>query len=220
MEKKAAHYPLAELQDGIQRLGQLAFTRTALQAGADMGLEVGEMLAVMAGRVSRRGGSRRGTQAHLAGQLARGAVQGKMTMTHYQQCMECGNKGKKGMHRFEDETLMLDEQHRMSHMNGWRCATCGLEELDAASMQRYAPASDALVRQKRAQKLEAQQAELRRIRKKLKLTQAEAAALTGGGHNAFSRYERGEAQPMPAVLNLFRLLDHHPDLLKELQQVS
>lgn len=60
-------------------------------------------------------------------------------------------------------------------------------------------------------------AELARIRKKLKLTQKEAATLTGGGHNAFSRYERGEARALPAVLNLFRLLDRHPELLKEIK---
>jgi HTH-type transcriptional regulator/antitoxin MqsA len=60
-------------------------------------------------------------------------------------------------------------------------------------------------------------AELSRIRKKLKLTQKEAALITGGGHNAFSRYERGKAQPIQAVFNLFRLLDHHPDLLDELR---
>ena len=60
-------------------------------------------------------------------------------------------------------------------------------------------------------------AELGRIRKKLKLTQKEAAAITGGGHNAFSRYERGEARPLPAVVNLFRLLDRHPELLKEIR---
>ncbi len=58
--------------------------------------------------------------------------------------------------------------------------------------------------------------ELVRIRKKLKLTQLEAARLAGGGKNAFSRYERGQAKPVAAVLNLFRLLDKHPDLIKEL----
>ncbi|WP_293368015.1 type II TA system antitoxin MqsA family protein [Nevskia sp.] len=58
---------------------------------------------------------------------------------------------------------------------------------------------------------------LARVRRKLKLTQADAAELTGGGHNAFSRYERGEAKPMAAVVNLFRLLDKHPELLKELR---
>ncbi len=60
-------------------------------------------------------------------------------------------------------------------------------------------------------------AELARIRKKLKLTQAEAARLAGGGKNAFSRYERGQAKPVAAVINLFRLLDHHPELLSELK---
>jgi HTH-type transcriptional regulator/antitoxin MqsA len=62
-------------------------------------------------------------------------------------------------------------------------------------------------------------AELARIRKKLRLTQKEAALITGGGHNAFSRYERGEAKPIQAVLNLFKLLDHHPDLLNELRDI-
>ena len=62
--------------------------------------------------------------------------------------------------------------------------------------------------------------ELARIRKKLKLTQQEAAKLAGGGKNAFSRYERGQARPVAAVLNLFRLLDKHPHLLKELRAES
>ncbi|MDD2770209.1 MAG: type II toxin-antitoxin system MqsA family antitoxin [Methylococcus sp.] len=61
-------------------------------------------------------------------------------------------------------------------------------------------------------------AELSRIRKKLKLTQAAAAKLTGGGKNAFSRYEHGQAKPVAAVVNLFRLLDHHPELLAELEE--
>lgn len=62
----------------------------------------------------------------------------------------------------------------------------------------------------------AQAAELARIRKKLRLTQQEAAQLTGGGKNAFSRYERGQTKPVAAVVHLFRLLDKHPDLLGEL----
>ena len=57
-----------------------------------------------------------------------------------------------------------------------------------------------------------------RVRKKLKLTQRQTAQLTGGGHNAFSRYERGEASPLPAVVNLFRLLDKHPSLLKDVRR--
>lgn len=60
-------------------------------------------------------------------------------------------------------------------------------------------------------------ANLTRIRKKLKLTQQQAAKLAGGGKNAFSRYERGQAKPVAAVINLFRLLDRHPDLLREIE---
>ena len=58
--------------------------------------------------------------------------------------------------------------------------------------------------------------ELEGIRKRLKLTQAQAAKLAGGGKNAFSRYERGQAKLVAAVINLFKLLDKHPDLIKEL----
>ena len=63
----------------------------------------------------------------------------------------------------------------------------------------------------------AEVADLARIRKKLKLSQLEAARLAGGGKNAFSRYERGQARPVAAVINLFRLLDGHPELLSELR---
>lgn len=38
----------------------------------------------------------------------------------------------------------------------------------------------------------------------------------GRALNAFSRYERGEVMPLPAVVNLFRLLDKHPELLQEI----
>jgi HTH-type transcriptional regulator/antitoxin MqsA len=88
----------------------------------------------------------------------------------------------------------------------------GEVELDPDSARRYAAAGDRLVKRERQR----QSREIRRIRRKLGLSQIAAARLTGGGHNAFSRYERGEATPMPAVLNLFPLLDKHPELLKDL----
>ncbi len=54
-------------------------------------------------------------------------------------------------------------------------------------------------------------AEVRKIRKQLKLTQKDAARLCGGGPNAFSRYERGEATPLRSTSNLLRLLSRHPE---------
>jgi len=58
--------------------------------------------------------------------------------------------------------------------------------------------------------------EIRHIRKRLKLTQKQAAEIFGGGPNAFSRYERGEATPIRSTVNLLRLLEKHPEQLQEL----
>ena len=59
--------------------------------------------------------------------------------------------------------------------------------------------------------------EIRRIRNKLNLVQKKAAELFGGGHNAFSRYERGLARQPKATDTLLRLLDWHPELLEEIK---
>ena len=128
-------------------------------------------------------------------------------------CLSCGDR--KGVARFEGEAFTVTHagmRTKVDGLSGWRCPTCGEIEFDPASARRYAAAGDALVLRSR----ERQSREIRRIRRKLGLSQVAAARLTGGGHNAFSRYERGEAAPMPAVVNLFRLLDKHPELLKDL----
>ncbi len=128
-------------------------------------------------------------------------------------CLNC--EARKGMMRFENETFMIEHAGMtatVEGLSGWRCGACGEVEFDADSARRYAAAGDELVRRDRERVAE----EIRRIRRKLGLSQVAAARLTGGGHNAFSRYERGESAPLPAVVNLFRLLDKHPELLKEI----
>jgi HTH-type transcriptional regulator / antitoxin MqsA len=128
-------------------------------------------------------------------------------------CQNC--KTRKGMSRFEGKTLVIDHAGMtaaVKGLSGWRCGACGEVEFDAESARRYAAAGDELVLRDR----ERQSKEIRRIRRKLGLSQVAAGRLTGGGHNAFSRYERGEAAPLPAVINLFRLLDKHPELLNDL----
>jgi HTH-type transcriptional regulator/antitoxin MqsA len=128
-------------------------------------------------------------------------------------CLSCENR--KGMTRFERKTFTIEHagmKAKVADLSGWRCGTCGEVEFDAESARRYAAAGDELVLRERQQRSR----EIRRIRHKLGLSQIAAARLTGGGHNAFSRYERGEAAPLPAVVNLFRLLDKHPELLKDL----
>jgi HTH-type transcriptional regulator / antitoxin MqsA len=127
----------------------------------------------------------------------------------------CGSCGAGGMTRFDRESFTISHAGysvMVDDLSGWRCGGCGEVEFDADSAERYGAASDELVLRERAR----QSREIRRIRRKLGLTQEAAARLTGGGHNAFSRYERGEAAPLPAVINLFRLLDKHPELLQDL----
>jgi HTH-type transcriptional regulator/antitoxin MqsA len=134
-------------------------------------------------------------------------------MSMARSCLNCDDSA--GLSRFENETFRISHvglTETVSDLSGWRCGACGEVEFDPDSALRYAAAGDALVPRERAN----QSREIRRIRRKLGLSQAAAARLTGGGHNAFSRYERGEAAPLPAVVNLFRLLDRHPELLKEL----
>lgn len=127
----------------------------------------------------------------------------------------CGECGAPAPVHFEGQAFTARHaglSTEVGGLSGWRCCACGEVEFDADSAQRYAEAGDDLVLRAR----ETERAEIRRIRRKLGLSQMKAAQLTGGGHNAFSRYERGETAPLPAVVNLFRLLDKHPELLKEL----
>ena len=57
--------------------------------------------------------------------------------------------------------------------------------------------------------------DIRRIRKNvLGLSQKEAAAIFGGGPNAFGRYERGEARPILSTINLLKMFERHPDDVK------
>ena len=59
--------------------------------------------------------------------------------------------------------------------------------------------------------------EIRRIRKKLRLSQAEAGRLIGGGPRAFQKYESGDLLPSRAVSSALMLLDHDPAALSVLK---
>ena len=58
---------------------------------------------------------------------------------------------------------------------------------------------------------------IEKVRKKLKLDQQEAAKIFGGGVNAFSRYENGKTKPPLALVKLLKVLDRHPNLLREIR---
>jgi HTH-type transcriptional regulator/antitoxin MqsA len=55
--------------------------------------------------------------------------------------------------------------------------------------------------------------EIKRIRKRLGLTQERAGEVIGGGTRAFQKYEAGDLLPSRAISNALVLLDHDPEAL-------
>ena len=55
--------------------------------------------------------------------------------------------------------------------------------------------------------------DVRRIRRKLGLSQREAGLVIGGGPNAFQKYEAGDIMVSHAISSALRVLDAHPDAL-------
>lgn len=66
-------------------------------------------------------------------------------------------------------------------------------------------------------------AHVRKVRKRLKLTQEEAGKLIGGGRRAFQKYESGAMPPSDAAVGLIELLHRHPeeiDFLKSIRSAA
>jgi len=59
---------------------------------------------------------------------------------------------------------------------------------------------------------------IRRIRKKLGLSQEGAGVLIGGGPRAFQKYESGDLLPSRAISSALVLLDHDPEALAVLKR--
>lgn len=60
-------------------------------------------------------------------------------------------------------------------------------------------------------------ASIRRIRKKLKLSQRGAGAVLKVGPAAFDKYERGLIEPSGPTAQLLKILDRYPELLDDLR---
>jgi len=137
-----------------------------------------------------------------------------------QQCVSCGTLD--GMRHFVGRSFTVDYkqlERQVHNIAGWECQVCGEIEFDhdTDSAERYSNACDRVL-EDYARVIAS---EMKRIRHKLHLTQKEAVKqLSGGGHNAFSRYERGELAPPQPLLTLMRLLDRHPRLLAEVQAMN
>lgn len=125
-------------------------------------------------------------------------------------CHECGTE------------MVLDTRpHEVSYkghsvtvlQRGWFCDRCGevlmfLEdtpELETAFMKMKAEVDGLMLAD-----------EIRRIRRKLGLSQRRAGAILGGGARSFQKYESGCGWISRPMANLLRLLDNDPERLKEL----
>lgn len=131
----------------------------------------------------------------------------------------CANCGSAAMVRsVRDSTKYYKgEAITVPAVAGWHCPDCGeIEFAIEVEAKRY---SDAVSRAMGAIHA-TEQANLRATRKRLGLKQTEAAALFGGGVNAFSEYERGIRQPSKSTVLLLKLLDRHPELLSEVRECA
>jgi HTH-type transcriptional regulator / antitoxin MqsA len=132
--------------------------------------------------------------------------------------MECPSCGYHEMvKKTKDETLSYRGQSLTLHaMKGDFCPSCGEGIWDDESYRRYTEAQEGLLRAVKGNV----SADIRRIRKKLRLTQQKISEIFGVGKVAFSRYERGKSRPPAPLVKLLRLVERHPDLLTEIKDVE
>ena len=129
--------------------------------------------------------------------------------------MKCPNCGEAKLVRdtrampytYKGETTTIPD------VTGDFCPACGENVLAAAESARVSAAMLEFNKQVNASIVDP--GFIARVRKKLALDQRQAAAIFGGGANAFSRYENGKTKPPLALVKLLILLDRHPDLLNE-----
>ena len=124
-------------------------------------------------------------------------------------CPSCGHP--EMVTKICDEILSYGGKSVVLHeMKGDFCPECGEAVWDADSYRRYT--------EEQAKLLDSLGSEIRRIRKKLNMTQIQLAEVIGVGKMAFSRYERGQSRPAPSLVKLLRLVARHPELLTEIQE--
>lgn len=101
---------------------------------------------------------------------------------------------------YKDHTITFD-------MPGWYCEHCG---------EGIHTGKDMIVSDRVLNRLKAKAEGLplpetvKRIRKRLKLTQKDAGTIIGGGPKAFQKYESGDVLVSKAIASALRLLNQNP----------
>ena len=132
-------------------------------------------------------------------------------MTETPVCPETGAP----MHRDTRPMTFEYKGHTITFdMPGWYCS---------ASEQSIHTGEDMKVSDRMLNQLKAESEgllgrdDIRRIRKKLGLSQAAAGGVIGGGPRAFQKYEAGDLLPSRAISSALALLDHDPAALRVLE---
>lgn len=127
-------------------------------------------------------------------------------------CPETGEPMFRGV---RTTTIAYKEQKATFDMPGWYCD---------ASDESIHTGEDMKVSDRALNRLKAKVEGLldpetvKRIRKRLNLTQKDAGRLIGGGPNAFQKYESGDIVVSHAVMSALLLLDRDPSGLSLLRQ--
>jgi HTH-type transcriptional regulator/antitoxin MqsA len=111
-------------------------------------------------------------------------------------------------------TIAFKNRETSIDMPGWYCGDCD-ESIHTGKDMRVS--DRALNGLKASANRLLSHDEVRRIRKRLRLSQREAGRLIGGGPNAFQKYESGDILVSHAVNSALLLLDRDPSGLELLR---
>jgi HTH-type transcriptional regulator / antitoxin MqsA len=127
----------------------------------------------------------------------------------------CPNTGTPLRRDVRPLTLTYKGESITFDMPGWYCDRCSESIHTGVDMK---TSDRALNRLKARVEGLIDPKEIRRIRRKLHLTQERAGHLIGGGPRAFQKYESGDLLPSHAIVSALVLLDENPAALSVLEK--
>jgi len=128
---------------------------------------------------------------------------------------KCPNDGSTMRREVKPLTLTYKDQSETADFPGWTCPKCSERVFSGLDLK----GSSRIMNRHRARDFGLLDPdEIRRIRKKLGLSQQKAGILIGGGPRAFQKYESSDLLPSLGVNNTLMILDHNPSELAVLEK--
>ncbi len=129
----------------------------------------------------------------------------------------CPESGKPMVRDTRPMEISYKGQSTTIDMPGWYCHESG-ESIHTAEDMKVSDAALKELRLEVENLLKPQ--EVKRIRKKIGLSQRDAGTILGGGPNAFQKYEQDTVTVSKPMSNLLRVLERHPEEVEELRKHS